>query len=376
MPAATAGARRSRRRARCACEALVLRRQAALIRALVEFGCFDPLILEPEEPAEGDVDAGQRQPRPTRSPSPAALGRRLRAGGPPVPGLDELDIPAVRLALARLYRFLPPTGEPSRRRSTSLARERPLPTLDAAIDEVVACVAELYDLTEPLRYKVETVRRDAAQGRPQRPLPVRQRPQVQAVPRRAGVAPRLAPLLMRLQLLSDLHLETECYDPEPAPGAELLVLAGDIDAGWHGLELFRDWPQPVLFVAGNHEFDGRDLAVGLARAARALRRRSASRCSSAKAASLADAGGARIRFVATTRWCDFDLFGATRRPKAMRAAAYFMDLMQAQRDGRPFDVEAVRDEGAGVPRLAAGRADASRAATGTARSSSPTSRRA
>ena len=35
---------------------------------------------------------------------------------------------------------------------------------------------------------------------------------------------------MRLQLLSDLHLETEVFEPQPAPGAELLVLAGDIDA--------------------------------------------------------------------------------------------------------------------------------------------------
>ena len=66
---------------------------------------------------------------------------------------------------------------------------------------------------------------------------------------------------MRLQLLSDLHLETEQFDPQPAPGAELLILAGDIDSAWHGLERFAGWPQPVVFVAGNHEFDGRDLEV-------------------------------------------------------------------------------------------------------------------
>ena len=29
---------------------------------------------------------------------------------------------------------------------------------------------------------------------------------------------------MRLQLLSDLHLETEAFDPEPAPDADVLVL--------------------------------------------------------------------------------------------------------------------------------------------------------
>jgi len=64
---------------------------------------------------------------------------------------------------------------------------------------------------------------------------------------------------MRMQLLSDLHLETEVFVPQAAPGAELLVLAGDIDATWVQLDRFAEWPVPVLMVAGNHEFDGRDL---------------------------------------------------------------------------------------------------------------------
>ena len=61
---------------------------------------------------------------------------------------------------------------------------------------------------------------------------------------------------MKLQLLSDLHLETESFDPVPAPGAELLVLAGDIDSTWDGYARFASWPVPVIVVAGNHEFDG------------------------------------------------------------------------------------------------------------------------
>jgi predicted phosphodiesterase len=64
---------------------------------------------------------------------------------------------------------------------------------------------------------------------------------------------------MKLQLLSDLHLETETFEPQPAPGAELLVLAGDIDSGWDALARFAGWPVPGLMVAGNHEFDQRDL---------------------------------------------------------------------------------------------------------------------
>ena len=63
---------------------------------------------------------------------------------------------------------------------------------------------------------------------------------------------------MRLQIYSDLHLETEIFDPEPAPDAELLVLAGDIDSSWQALDRFAGWPVPVLFVAGNHEFDRRE----------------------------------------------------------------------------------------------------------------------
>ncbi|MBX3634631.1 MAG: metallophosphoesterase [Rubrivivax sp.] len=149
---------------------------------------------------------------------------------------------------------------------------------------------------------------------------------------------------MKLQLLSDLHLETEAFDPEPAPGAELLVLAGDIDATWAGYERFVGWPVPVIVVAGNHEFDGRQLHEAWPR----LRERTA-RCGftllQRETMLFTAADGRRVRFVGATRWSDFDLFGAAQRERAMRAAAYFMTLMAATRGGEPFDAAAVRDEG-------------------------------
>ena len=148
---------------------------------------------------------------------------------------------------------------------------------------------------------------------------------------------------MRLQLLSDLHMETEACEPEPAPGAELLVLAGDIDSTWAGLERFRGWPVPVLFVAGNHEFDGRELT----RAWPDLRERAEKlgfTMLERQSTVIADAQGRRIRFVATTRWCDFDLFGAAQRERAMRAATYFMNIMRSTRHGVPFDAAGVRAE--------------------------------
>ena len=146
---------------------------------------------------------------------------------------------------------------------------------------------------------------------------------------------------MRIQILSDLHLETEVYQPRPAAGAELLVLAGDLDSTWAAFDLFRDWPQPILFVAGNHEFDGRELEAAWPD----LRRRCAALSITLlerESVVRTDAHGRRIRFLGTTRWSDFDLFGAPRRAKAMRAAGYFMNLMAATRGGAPYNAAAVR----------------------------------
>lgn len=60
-----------------------------------------------------------------------------------------------------------------------------------------------------------------------------------------------------IQLASDLHLElpdgrfVQARLVEPAPGADLLVLAGDIHNGVKGVEAFADWSVPVVHVAGH-----------------------------------------------------------------------------------------------------------------------------
>jgi DNA repair exonuclease SbcCD nuclease subunit len=148
---------------------------------------------------------------------------------------------------------------------------------------------------------------------------------------------------MRLQIISDLHLETEDYTPQPAPDAELLILGGDIDSTWAGQEKFRDWPVPVLFIAGNHEFDDRELNDAWP----ALR----TRCTELgftllerESLVLADRSGRRIRFVATTRWCDFNLFGDAQRARVLKAASYFMKVQRSTLNGLPFDADAVRVE--------------------------------
>jgi hypothetical protein len=149
---------------------------------------------------------------------------------------------------------------------------------------------------------------------------------------------------LKLQLLSDLHLETETFDPEPAPGAELLVLAGDVDSTWGGYERFAGWPVPVVVVAGNHEFDGRELGDAWP----ALREHCARfglRLLQRESLVFTASGGQRVRILGATRWSDFDLFGAGQRERAMRAAEYFMRLMAATRGGVAFDAAGVREEG-------------------------------
>ncbi len=148
---------------------------------------------------------------------------------------------------------------------------------------------------------------------------------------------------MRIQLLSDLHLETEVFDPRPVPGCELLILAGDIDATWRGYERFAGWPVPVLAIAGNHEFDGRELneawpafiahcqSFGITVLEQSSR-------------DLIDVAGRSIRVLGAVRWSDFDLYGPERRARCMRAGGYFQKVMQATRSGQIFDAQAVRDE--------------------------------
>jgi hypothetical protein len=148
---------------------------------------------------------------------------------------------------------------------------------------------------------------------------------------------------VKIQLLSDLHLESELFDPEPLPQADVLVLAGDIDSSWASFDRFAGWPVPVLFVAGNHEFDGRELDEAWP----ALR----DRCDALgftllerEAVVLNAPDGRRIRFLGSVRWCDFDVFGPARLASAMRAGAYFQRVMQATQHGAPFDAVAVQRE--------------------------------
>jgi hypothetical protein len=169
---------------------------------------------------------------------------------------------------------------------------------------------------------------------------------------------------VKIQLLSDLHLESHpAFHCAPAPGADLLVLAGDIGSYQRGSRLGGDdfglarfsprhgWPVPVLYVPGNHEYDGLDFDATHARL-RAL-------CGELgihwlERETLVVQG---VRFIGTTLWADFDALAlhpgqpappplATvlrQRHKAFRAANFYLVKAAAMRHGQPWLAEGWRE---------------------------------
>ena len=144
--------------------ALILRRHAALNRAMVEDGWFDPLILEfdEEHPPQASVD-GEPVALADMNPISQALMPWVAGFQHATicfPDLAEMPDDAVMGALARLYRHLPAETAEEKEIVATLDREQPLTTLEDAIEDMVVAVADLSDLTRELRYKVDTVKRE------------------------------------------------------------------------------------------------------------------------------------------------------------------------------------------------------------------------
>jgi predicted phosphodiesterase len=65
------------------------------------------------------------------------------------------------------------------------------------------------------------------------------------------------PLQLRIQVLSDLHIEFEDFDAD-TDAADVVVLAGDIHVKDKGLRwaIENITDRPVIYVLENHEFYG------------------------------------------------------------------------------------------------------------------------
>lgn len=174
---------------------------------------------------------------------------------------------------------------------------------------------------------------------------------------------------MKLQLLSDLHLEAHpLWRAQPAAGADVLVLAGDVgsyqagsllaDADF-GLGQFSPragWPTPVIFVPGNHEYDTFDFDVAHARLKATCTRLGLIWLErEVLLAPWTDVHARPVRLVGTTLWSDFDALVPTAptaanplaqqlkaRDKAFRAANYYLRKAGTTRQAVPFLAEQVR----------------------------------
>lgn len=174
---------------------------------------------------------------------------------------------------------------------------------------------------------------------------------------------------MKIQLLSDLHLEAHPHwKAQPLPGADVLVLAGDIGSYQTNSQLSDDdfglgqfsplggWPTPVLFVPGNHEYDTLDFDSAHVRLRDTCERLGLTWL---ERESLVLDG---VRFVGTTLWSDFDALAPTAdaapsqpsanplaqqlkaRDKAFRAANYYLRKTLTTRRGEPWLAEGVREQ--------------------------------
>ena len=126
---------------------------------------------------------------------------------------------------------------------------------------------------------------------------------------------------MKLQILSDLHLEM--VKPPyswriPESAAEVVVLAGDIGVGvmgvkWAVREAER-FQKRAVYVPGNHEYYGERLNV-------LEKMRTVARGSRVSVLDLDEVMLEGVRFLGATLWTDYLAFGRDRRPDAMDKAA-------------------------------------------------------
>ncbi|MEI7537087.1 MAG: metallophosphoesterase [Comamonadaceae bacterium] len=178
---------------------------------------------------------------------------------------------------------------------------------------------------------------------------------------------------MKIQLLSDLHLEVHPnWVATAAPEADLLVLAGDIgsyqpgsllpdtDFGLARFSQKNGWPVPSLFVPGNHEYDALDFDVAHARLRETCERLGIVWLER-EVIVRRDRQDKAVRFIGTTLWSDFDALGPApdavdngsagllaqqlkARDKAFRAANYYLKKTGTLRRGIPMLAEQVRDQ--------------------------------
>ena len=165
---------------------------------------------------------------------------------------------------------------------------------------------------------------------------------------------------MRIQLMSDLHLENyPDFVPRAAPGVDILILAGDVGSYQEGSLLEGDdfglsrfsprrpgseWPR-VLYIPGNHEFDALDYDATY------LKLRTSCEALGIEWLEREVITVGSVRFIGTTLWSDFEALAQLEATmsgqekaleKAYRAANFYLSRNTTFRNGEPMLAEDIR----------------------------------
>ncbi len=136
---------------------------------------------------------------------------------------------------------------------------------------------------------------------------------------------------MKLNILSDLHLSQGAMQL-PSNDADVVILAGDIARPAEAVAWAAGFAKPVLYVPGNHEFYGGSLAGATAELGQL--------CAGTRIhvldSSEVHLGG--VRFLGTTLWTDFRLFGGPQQQ-----AAALEDASRFMRDFRRIRIDETSD---------------------------------
>lgn len=146
--------------------------------------------------------------------------------------------------------------------------------------------------------------------------------------------------MTRILVLSDLHLEFGKLSPVHRDrriddGVDVVVLAGDIAEGVQGIRWARETfvTKEIVYVAGNHEFYDHNvdaLTVYLREVAQRMDVHFLERD-----AVLIDG----VRFLGTTLWTDFELFGSDTCEHAMSTAGRYMNDFKCIKTSHGFERE-------------------------------------
>lgn len=136
---------------------------------------------------------------------------------------------------------------------------------------------------------------------------------------------------MKLHILSDLHLEFAQYQPHSASeDADVIILAGDIWLGAAGIDWAREkWPtKPIIYLCGNHEFYGYDRQQVIQECRLAAKETSVHFLDNDEV--IIDG----VRFLGSTLWMDFELFGEDNKDEAMYQGMNALNDFRRIREGQ------------------------------------------